>query len=234
MPVLDPASNHRERTGKFALTLEGNLTGDVTETRNGYSAWIWREAMTTLNDADRTRYIEHYFSHTLKGLSIKESKFDNIDHLPQDLVSHYNVSIDRYAQTTGPLLLVRPRVLGSVAVHIDYKERKYQVNLICPERETDAYEIQLPEGYVVDDMPYPVKIDVGFATYQSRYEAAGSTVKYWREYIVKDPIVPFAKMADLRRLEDVIGSDEFSTVVVKNPATWALICTPPKCLRSKA
>jgi hypothetical protein len=214
LPVLEPDSNHRQRTAKFLLTPEGNLAGEVTETRNGNSAWFWRSAMTQLNDSERTRYIEHYFSHTLKGLSIKESKLENIDQLSQDLVSRYKLSADRYAQNSGPLLLIRPCVLGTVGLHISWKERKYAVDLTSAERETDRYEIQLPEGYAVDDMPDPVNIDVGFASYQSRYETSGSTIRYWREYIVKDPFVPYEKLADLHRLEDSIGRDEFSTVVL--------------------
>jgi hypothetical protein len=171
--------------------------------------------MMQLNDLERTRYIERYFAYSLKGLSIKESKLDNINQLAQDLISHYKISVDNYAQTTGPLLLIRPRVIGSFFAHIDYKDRKYDVDLDSPLHATDSYEIQLPEGYVVDDMPNPVKVDVGFATYQSRCEATGSTVKYWREYILKDPVVPQAKLGDLHRLEDAIGGDEYSTIVLK-------------------
>ncbi|HEU5401989.1 MAG TPA: transglutaminase, partial [Terriglobales bacterium] len=130
-------------------------------------------------------------------------------------ISHYKINVANYAQSTGPLLLIRPRVIGALAVHIEYKDRKYDVDLNSPVHETDTYQIQLPEGYTVDDMPNPVKIDVGFASYQSRCEYAGSTVKYWREYIVKDPLVPQAKLADLHRLEDAIGGDEYSTVVLK-------------------
>ncbi|MGE5110728.1 MAG: DUF3857 domain-containing transglutaminase family protein [Acidobacteriaceae bacterium] len=214
LPVLEPDTNHRERIAKFTLSADGNLSGDVTEKRNGYSAWSWRLAMTQLNDADRTRYMERYFANTLKGLSIRQSKLDNIDQFTQDLVSHYQVAVDRYAQNSGPMILLRPRVLGSVQVQLDWKERKHAVDLISPERETDTYEIALPDGYDVDDMPNPVKIDVGFASYQSRCETSGSTIKYWREYVVKDPIVPFTKLADLHRLEDQIGRDEFSTVVL--------------------
>ncbi len=215
LPILDPDTNRREKTAKFVLTADGGLSGEVLEKRNGDSAWAWRAAMMQLNDLERTRYIERYFAYSLKGLSIKESKLDNINQLAQDLISHYKISVDNYAQTTGPLLLIRPRVIGSFFAHIDYKDRKYDVDLDSPLHATDSYEIQLPEGYVVDDMPNPVKVDVGFATYQSRCEATGSTVKYWREYILKDPVVPQAKLGDLHRLEDAIGGDEYSTIVLK-------------------
>ena len=214
LPLFEPDSNRREREAKFVLNTDGTLSGLVNEKRNGYSAWVWRGNMKQLNDADRTRYIEHYFTHSLKGISIKDSKLENIDQLHLDLVSHYNISADKYAQNSGQLLLVRPRVLGSVGVRVDWKERKRPVDLGPPEHEIDSYEIQIPEGYIVDDMPDPVQIDVGFASYRSRIEKSANSVKYWREYVVKNPFVGFDKLADLHRLEDAIGNDEFATVVL--------------------
>ena len=62
--------------------------------------------------------------------------------------------------------------------------------------------------------PDPVQIDVGFASYRSRIEKSANSVKYWREYVVKNPFVGFDKLADLHRLEDAIGNDEFATVVL--------------------
>jgi hypothetical protein len=214
LPIFEPDSNLRQRDGKFVLNADGALSGEVSEKRNGYSAWVWRANMKQLNDADRTRYVERYFTHSLKGISIKDSRFENLDQLNLDLVTHFNIAADKYAQNSGQLLLVRPRVLGSVGHRLDWKERKRSVDLGAPEHEVDTYEIQLPEGYAVDDMPDPVQIDVGFASYRSRFEKSGSSVRYWREYVVKNPFIGYDKLADLHRLEDAIGNDEFSTVVL--------------------
>jgi hypothetical protein len=214
LPLLDPDSNHRERDAKFILSADGGLSGEVNEKRNGYSAWIWRASMKQMNDTERTRYIERYFSHSLKGIAIKDSRLDNLDQLHLDLVSHYNIAADKYAQNSGQMLLVRPRVLGSVGIHFDWKERKRSFELGSPEHEVDSYEIQIPEGYVVDDMPDPVQVDVGFASYKSRFEKSSNGVKYWREYVVKNPFVGFDKLAELHKLEDAIGNDEFATVVL--------------------
>jgi hypothetical protein len=67
----------------------------------------------------------------------------------------------------------------------------------------------------VDDVPDPVKIDVGFATYQSKIEVTGSKLRYSREYVVHDLSVNPDHMADLRKLEGTIGADEAAAVVLK-------------------
>jgi hypothetical protein len=68
----------------------------------------------------------------------------------------------------------------------------------------------------VDDVPDPVNIDVGFASYQSKVEVEGSKIRYWREYIVRDLSVKADHIEDWRKLQGVIGSDEAAAVVLKH------------------
>ena len=81
-------------------------------------------------------------------------------------------------------------------------------------RETDIFEIEIPPGYKVDDIPDPVKIDMGFASYQSKSEVTGSKLRYSREYVVRDLHVSPERLADLRKFEGMIGSDEMAAVVL--------------------
>lgn len=215
LPMLEPASNKLVRDGKFTLNPDGTLTGDVVEKRTGDNASSLRAALKQSSDSERTKILESYFGNFLNGASIRESNIENLSQLHQDLVLSYKVSSGKYAQNSGPLLLVRPRVLGDKSIAIEWKDRKYPVELDAPTYETDTYEIQLPDGYAVDDTPEPAQIDVGFATYKSRIEVAGSTVRYHREYVVKDPQIPVEKLADLKRLEQEIGRDEYASVVLK-------------------
>jgi hypothetical protein len=215
LPVIEPKTNERQRIGKFSLTADGALSGEVSETRKGGNARQWRSVLMDLNESERTRYVELYVGRSLKGIAISDIKFENLGILSQDLVSRFKVAAEKYAQNSGTLVLVRPRILGSMTVAIDLKDRKYPVHLGSPQHETDTYEIQLPEGYAVEDLPDPTRVDVGFASYTSSFEASGSTVRYSREYIVRDPFIPLEKLSDLRKLEERIGRDESATVVLQ-------------------
>jgi hypothetical protein len=46
-------------------------------------------------------------------------------------------------------------------------------------------------------------------------EADGSKIRYWRQYLVRDLSVNADHIADWRKLQGVIGSDEASAVVLK-------------------
>jgi len=114
------------------------------------------------------------------------------------------------------LMLVRPRVVGEKDLGLDFsKPRLYPVELHGSSKESDTYEIELPEGYTVDDIPDPVKIDVGFASYQSKTEIKGQTLSYHREYVVRSVEIDPEKFAQLKAFEGSIGADERAAVVLK-------------------
>src|SRR5437016_3835367 len=84
------------------------------------------------------------------------------------------VCTTQYGQVRGPLMLVRPRVLDDKSAYVEHKPRHYAIELGAVARETDTYEIEIPKNYQVEDIPDPVKVDVGFASYQSKTEVNGS------------------------------------------------------------
>ena len=115
----------------------------------------------------------------------------------------------------GPLLMVRPRVLGRLDLSIDHKRRSVPINLDETMQVNDEYSIELPEGYVVDELPDPVKIDLGFAAYQSAVDVKANMLHYTRTYTVREVTVPADRYADVQKLAGVIAADEDSSAVLK-------------------
>lgn len=64
-------------------------------------------------------------------------------------------------------------------------------------------------------MPLSVDADYGFASYHSKTEVSGSTLKYTRTFEVKELTVPVAKIEDLKKLYRIIASDERNNAVLK-------------------
>jgi hypothetical protein len=60
-----------------------------------------------------------------------------------------------------------------------------------------------------------VKVDLGFASYESRVEVEGSKVRYSREFVRREVLVGAEKTEELRKLLGIIGADEAAVVVLK-------------------
>jgi len=218
LPQLPPTMNGIQRTAKLSLSATGTVHGEVQETRVGDRAWSQRWALRTVTrDADRIKPIETLLSHSLGTFQITKASVGNLQLTDQPFVYSYSVVAQNYAKTAGNLLLVRPRFIGNKSSDLlETKEpRKYPVEFDGPSRDTDTFEITLPAGYEMDDLPPAVNADYSFASYHSKTEVSGNTLKYTRTFEVKELSVPLSKVEDLKKLYRIIAGDERNTAVLK-------------------
>ena len=218
LPLLPASLNGVVRTAKLALNPSGTLSGDFVEQRNGDYGTQQRAALKSVSkDADRIKFLETLISHSLPTFQITKATLLNLNQMDQPFGYQYSLVAQNYAKSAGNLLLVRPRVLGfNSSDLLETKEpRKYPVEFDGPYKNSDAIEISIPSGYEVDDLPPPVNADYSFASYHSKTEVSGNTLKYTRTFEVKELSVPLSKVDDLKKLYRIIAGDERSTAVLK-------------------
>jgi hypothetical protein len=219
MPVLPPDSAGLTRKGVFTLAADGSIAGDVSDQFLGDDATRERWFIKDTDSKELRESLERGLSSDLPGLAFKGFEFHQAADLDKPLDLDLHLSAANYAHASGPLLLVRPRVLGSHARDVsdvmEGKPRIYPIELGHPGRWQDSYDITLPVGYVLDDAPEPVNIDLGFASYRSSVSAKGNSLHYEREYVVRQVEISASKAASFRQLENLILTDEKGTAVLK-------------------
>jgi transglutaminase-like putative cysteine protease len=202
LPQLPVDTNGIERTAKMALDDKGTLRGDVHEVRLGDRAAAQRyELRSTTQDTDRIRPVEAVAGASFSTFQILKATVANLRVADRPFEWNYTLEADNFAKSAGDLLLVRPRVLGSKSSSLlETKEpRQYPVEFAGPERDTDVFEITLPPGYQLDELPPPVNVDDGFAAYHE----------------IKDLSVPVSKAEQLRDFYRIIAGDERNSAVLK-------------------
>jgi hypothetical protein len=214
-PVLSPELNTVHRTASFQLQPDGVLTGTVTEKRFGDLSENRRSLYTTGDAKQQSDYLDHLLGQDFTTFTVSGFKVQNVEALNKDLTTSYSVTADHFGKTMGPLLMVRPRVLGSDGLEADRKERKVPINLGETMQEQDDYSIALPAGYAVDEIPDPVKLDLGFASYESSSKVKDNVLHYTRTYTVREVTLPADRYSDVQKLSGVIAADEQSRAVLK-------------------
>lgn len=218
LPKEPSSTNSIARSGKLTLDATGKLQGEVEETRLGDRASSQRGALRTVaKDTERIKPIESLLAGSLAAYQITKATIVNLNETDRPFGFHYSFVSDHYAQNAGNLLLVRPRVLGSKSRGLlETKEpRQFPIEFEGPEKDTDSFEITLPPGYEVDELPPPVDVDFGFASYHSKTEAKGNVIGYTRTFEVKELSVPVSKAEDLKKFYRIIAGDERNTAVLK-------------------
>ena len=218
LPLLRPEANELRRTATLKLQADGTLSGEVREARSGEEASIGRERFSS-SDQDGgalNKFLDLVLKHSLSGYTLEKSSIENLAALDKDLIIQYNFSAQKYAKSAGDLLILRPRVMGAKGEDLGIKPRKYPLEFSAASHQSDVFDIELPPGYSVDELPNPVKLDVGFAEYSSRTEVKGSVLRYSRDYTIRQVLVPVDHMADLKKLMAGINADERGSVLLKH------------------
>jgi hypothetical protein len=217
LPLSDPAVNRLVRTAKLELHSDGSLSGAVVETRSGNEATTEREMLLNSNSTDRTKQLESFLGTFLQGFHLTKASAVNMEKVGEPLELRYEFTADRYAKSAGDLLIVRARVVGQKGTDVAEGDdpRKLPVVFDDTSLQTDDFEITLPPGYTVDDLPRPTKSETEFASYSSQTQVAGNIIHYTRTYQVKQVLVPADKMDELRKFNRQIAGDERASVVLK-------------------
>lgn len=218
LPMLPPAASGVRREGKFTLAADGTLKGRVNEVRVGDNAASHRYALRNVNTStEMVKPLESQLAHSLGTFQISEATVANlkVPELPFEYA--YTLTAPGYAKGGGGLMLVRPRVIGiSTSDILERKEpRKYPVEFDGPEKDVSVFEITLPPGFEMEELPPPAVVEYSFATYKSESEMKGNVLRYTRTLEIKELSVPVSKLDELKKFYRVIAGDERNMAVLK-------------------
>ncbi len=77
------------------------------------------------------------------------------------------------------------------------------------------FDITLPPGYRVEELPPAVTLATDFAAYQSKIEIDGEVLQCRRNYSIKQVHVPVERVKELNDFHREIGADERTWIVLR-------------------
>ena len=221
LPQMPSASSGVHRVAHMVLEPDGTLHGSVDESRVGDQAMFQRLRLAAATrDVDRTRPVEALAGAAFATYTLGKTEAVNVQDPSRPLEWHFSVEAKSYAKNTGGLLLVRPRVIGSLTSGLleNDEPRRNAIEFDGPERDTDEFEIALPPGYEADELPQGASADYGFATYKSSYSVSNHVLHYSRSLEIRQLSVPVEKAAELKAFYRLIYNDERRTAVLSKGA----------------
>ena len=215
LPVLPPDANGTTSTGAFKIADDGTISGSIAISHTGPEGAELRLMLKQTDAKERHDVFETYVATQLPGASVDSLDIVQPTTFDKPIELHFKVSAANYVKHAGPLLLVRPWVMDSMAQEFDDKPRKLPIELDATGDWHDSFDIALPAGYVVDESPDPVSIDLDFASYHSSVTAKDNQLHYERELVVRQVELPAERAADFRKLEGQIVADQHGMAVLK-------------------
>jgi hypothetical protein len=214
-PVLDPSLNTVHRSATFQLLADGSLKGSVVEKRFGDLSEYRRDLYTSGDKKQQDENLDRMLQQDFTSFKVSDVKVENVESLNKELTTTFSIDASRFGKQMGPLLMVRPRVLGQEGIRVNHEPRTVPIDLSETRLISDDYTIAIPDGYTVDEVPDPVKLDLGFASYESSTKIEEHSLHYTRTYTVREVTLPPERYGDLQKLAGVIAADEQSSAVLK-------------------
>ena len=223
-PQLPPDANSLTRVATLKLGADGTLSGDVREVWTGDRANQQRSQLRSVSaETDRIKPIETLLAHSLTKFFISKAAVINAGTTASAKPFEWRYSIEAadYSKSVASLVMVRPRVFDEKGSgFLENKEpRHYAIEITSPLKDTDTFEIALPDGYEVDELPPPVKAEYDFGSYHSKSEVVGRTLRYTRTLEIRRISIPAAQAESLKEFFRKVFGDERQTAVLKRIGT---------------
>lgn len=214
MPVTPPDFNTWKRKIDINLSEDGSIRGTISERASGQPSTMARAMVRSLSSSDFNNAIEGWLTRGATG-----AKLIKLNSEDKHTEARFNLDIEfsagNYGQLMqGRLLVFKPAIVNRAdSIYLTEKDRKHPVVF-----DSDSFDetavFNLPQGFVVDEIPEPVNLETAFGKYTAKYETKDGKLFYSRSLITKRTVLPVDKYSSVRDFYSKILSAEQSPVVL--------------------
>ncbi|MBI5914741.1 MAG: DUF3857 and transglutaminase domain-containing protein [Bacteroidetes bacterium] len=153
---INPPSGSDTWLMNFTLDATGRLKGSISMSCDGYSAVDRREQLDEKPAGDD---LKASLSKLFPDARIDSIRFENKDNLAKPLKALVVCELANAASVANDFIYLTPAMLTEYAENpFKSEKRTYPVDIPHPFKEQIILNLTLPEGYVVEDLPEPVKL----------------------------------------------------------------------------
>lgn len=161
-PMSPPEKSLESRTGKFRLLEDGTLEGDVRIEYTGHLGFEKKEYNDDDSPAQREETLRNSVKARMSTAEVSDIKIENVTDPIKPFVYVYHIRVPGYAQRTGKRLFLQPAFFEhGLGPMFTASERVHQIYFHYPWSEKDTIEIDLPDGFALDNADAPTPFGAG-------------------------------------------------------------------------
>jgi len=161
-PSSPPDKSKVTRRGKFRLADNGTLEGDVTVQYTGHPAVERKQENDASSETQREDTLKEEVKRQMSAAEISNIKIENVTDPLKPLIYSYHVNFPSYAQKTGRRLFLQPAFFQlGLGPMFSRSQRKYPIYFHYAWSEDDRVEIELPAGFLPENVESPAPVGSG-------------------------------------------------------------------------
>jgi hypothetical protein len=210
-----PTDNTQVRKGKITIDANGNAQASITTTYTGLQQEKRNGVMNVMNKEEQKNWVVDHIkipSFELQEFSLTENK----KRLPA-MEEKLKLTVKKIITQSGSRLFLTPNLMTDFFnVPLTDEERRSDL-FLSPNwydfYDTDTLVYELPENYVLEFIPEPVKISSKFGEYRSQAMMKDGKLMYYRSATTKSGTYPKTDFKDWADFIKKASKSDKATVV---------------------
>ena len=214
-PASPPQANLLKRHVTMSLSHDGSIGCRIREQLEGSAASRNRRLHRRMGSRDYRRVIERWVSRGAPGANV--SRIEAGERNRGGFFVDVDFTAAAYGRTVGQYLLIfKPAVVPHREfTYLNQTERRYAVVL-----EADSFqetvEVDLPQGFTLDEMPEPVVLATPFGRYSADWRVEAGKLFFKRHLELDNAVVPPEDYASVKEFFDrMIAADQAPVVLMR-------------------
>jgi transglutaminase-like putative cysteine protease len=219
--ITNPGTFVNQTNVVAKLAPDGAITGKFESSDAGYSGLRDRH---TLRDKKEDEYIRQGWLDDLAGARLDSFKINDKDSTHKPLLTEAHFSSNDHAQVAGENIYFNPVFFGRYDENpFKLPERNFPVDFAYGIKTTYTLNLTLPEGYVAQDLPKDVALNLSKDTALFRRAARvdGNNLQLTSQIHIRKPRFDPNEYKALREFYDRIVAAHAEQVVLKPGVTTA-------------
>ena len=205
-----------EKTAVCMMTLDpkGLLTGSISYKNEGYSAVSIRNK---INQEGEEKYIED-FKGTHTDWSIHNIEIDAPKAIHEPVKEKIEFEVSGAAESIGNIIYINPIISEKMDENpFKQEKRDLPIEFIVPMKNTYLFNLIIPEGYTVDELPATVNLVTPDRTANLKYavQVMGNRLQLLHSWQIDESFYAPNKFIDLKEFYAMLVSKQNEQIVLK-------------------
>ena len=212
---LSPTSLSRSNYGvKYKIEADGSISGQAKVTHTENAGLNWRSRYGNFMNEKNVESVEKMFG----GIEIGEIKAENLDDQSKPYEVNFDFKLPNGVDIVGNQMYITPMLfMATKKNHFERENRTYPVEFSYPKAYRQNFSIEIPEGWVVEQLPANTNLATSPNFYTFRYviQQNGNQIILSVQEEIKQSVVSPDDYETLRQFAKQMIEKENEKIVLK-------------------
>jgi len=179
--------NLQKRKAEIKIDENGDATVNVNTSFEGLQ-YENREGWLERSVKEQKDKLKEFYG--ISGMEFNSLKFNEFKTEIPSIEEVLDLNIMRFASTSGKRMFIKLNVFNQASYVPKNEERTIPFELNYEFSDIDSINIEIPDGYEVENMPKPIELSTKFGSYTTIIVQNGNKILYIRKYSSEKGIFP--------------------------------------------